>query len=41
MAFSTIVAVLYVSDILYCTVIDSYWGIGMVKWENFLSMVIV
>jgi hypothetical protein len=34
MDFSAIVAMAYVFDILYYTVIDDNWGFGIMKWEN-------
>ena len=34
MAFSGIVAMLYVIDILYCTVINDNWGIGVVNYKK-------
>jgi hypothetical protein len=36
MALGKVVVMLYVIDILYYTIFDGNWGIGIVKWENFL-----
>jgi hypothetical protein len=35
MTLNHIVAIMYIIDILYYTVIDEYWGIGIVKWGKF------
>jgi len=34
MAFNGIVAEMYILDILYCTVIDESWGVGVVNCKD-------